>query len=76
METTTEKLVFDMQTDAQTEFSFTVPDVRSDVDAETASSVIDAIIAENVLMDDEGNLAAVAKSCDRVTTTTTPLWEG
>ena len=76
METTTEKLVYVLETEAQTDFNFTVPDVRSDVDAETASSVIDAIIAENVLMDDEGNLASVAVSCDRVTTTITPLWEG
>ena len=76
METTTEKLVYVLETEAQTDFNFTVPDVKQDTNAETASSVIDAIIAENVLMDDEGHLAAVAKSCDRVTTTTTPLWEG
>ena len=76
MASTSHKLTFGMETEAQTEFGFTIHDVREDVTAEEASNVIDAIIAENVLMDDEGNLASVAVSCDRVTTTITPLWEG
>lgn len=74
MENVSEKLVYKLQTEAETEISFTVPDTDPNVTSEDASNAIDEIIALNVLMDDAGNAAAVAMECERVRTTTTQLF--
>lgn len=74
METTTHKLVYGIKTEADTDISFTIPDVKADVTAEEASTVMDTIIGLDVLQDDAGNKASVAETCEKVSTTTRPMF--
>ena len=68
------KLQFELQTDAESTLNVSVYDAREDVTAEEASNAMDAMIAENVFCDDDGNPAVVATSCTMVTTTTKRLY--
>ena len=73
-ETMNHKLQYELQTDADSTLNVSVYDAREDVTAEEASDAMDAMIAENVFCDDDGNLAVVATSCTMVTTTNKRLF--
>ena len=66
---TTHELELVFGTDVGTDVTLTVTDCVENPDAEAVSTVMDTIIGEQVLTDNAGNPASIAKAAYHVTTT-------
>ena len=59
---TTHELELVFGTDVNTEFTVTITDCVANPDGEAVSTVMDTIISEQVLTDNAGNPASIAKA--------------
>ena len=66
---TTHELELVFGTDVNTEFTVTITDCVENPDGEAVSTVMDTIIGEQVLTDNAGNLATIAKAAYQIDTT-------